>query len=261
MIRKSRKWRQLGAQSLAQEPHCSAALQVAEYQQAMEQSWVWSELHQVRNVHPSFHRGLWLGTIYSAIETFVLKGRVTERHCSEPASALRDQLLQGWWTFRTTRTDSESTLPAADCTPIEVSAQIEQARMSRTDCVQYPKPDGEVSFDLLTNLQRSGTYHDDDQPAHLKIKPELAEVPKVRESGVTGELTFAGQLTSFQKFGAPETRFCPAKVCVREKGLGQRLDSAVQSFAKEREGGGLGPATYLCAVCAVKVYESRPFIG
>lgn len=131
------------------------------YQQAMEESWVWSELKEVRNIHPSFHNGLWLGLLYSGIETFILKGK-------------------GWWTFRNSTTNSEATKPAAECTPIE-----------------YPKPDGEISFDLLTNLQRSGTYHDDDQPAHLKVKPELANVPKD---------------ISYQTYGAPETRFCPAKV-------------------------------------------------
>jgi len=53
-----------------------------------------------------------------------------------------------------------------------------------------------LTFDLLTNLQRSGTNHDHDQPAHLKIKPGMEDAP----------------LHSFQKYGAPEERFCPAKV-------------------------------------------------
>ena len=53
------------------------------------------------------------------------------------------------------------------------------------------------TFDLLENLSRAGVYHDDDQVAHLRIKPELADVPK-------GE--------SMEVYAAPETRFCPAKV-------------------------------------------------
>lgn len=36
--------------------------------------------------------------------------------------------------------------------------------------IEYPKPDGVLSFDLLTNLARSGTNHEGDQPAHLRIK-------------------------------------------------------------------------------------------
>jgi len=61
----------------------------------------------------------------------------------------------------------------------------------------YPKPDGVISFDLLTNLQRSGTNHNEDQPCHLQIKPELKHIP---------------EKVSYQEFAAPETRFCPAKV-------------------------------------------------
>jgi electron-transferring-flavoprotein dehydrogenase len=62
--------------------------------------------------------------------------------------------------------------------------------------IVYPKHDGVLTFDLLTNLQRSGTNHDHDQPAHLKIKKDMQDAPKV----------------SYMKFGAPEERFCPAKV-------------------------------------------------
>jgi electron-transferring-flavoprotein dehydrogenase len=62
--------------------------------------------------------------------------------------------------------------------------------------IEYPKHDGVLTFDLLTNLQRSGTNHDHDQPAHLKIKSDKTDVPNL----------------SFQKYGAPEERFCPAKV-------------------------------------------------
>ena len=83
------------------------------------------------------------------------------------------------WTFAHRKRDADTTLPKAQCKPIE-----------------YPKHDGVLTFDLLTNLQRSGTNHDHDQPAHLKIKPEKADVPNI----------------SYSKYGAPEERFCPAKV-------------------------------------------------
>ena len=83
------------------------------------------------------------------------------------------------WTFAHRQRDADTTLPKAQCKPKE-----------------YPKHDGVLTFDLLTNLQRSGTNHDHDQPAHLKIKPDKVDVPSV----------------SYQKYGAPEERFCPAKV-------------------------------------------------
>ena len=59
------------------------------------------------------------------------------------------------------------------------------------------KPDGKLTFDILDNLVRTGVKHDHDQPSHLRVKPELMHVAK-------GE--------SFEKFGGPESRFCPAKV-------------------------------------------------
>ena len=42
--------------------------------------------------------------------------------------------------------------------------------MSECTKIDYPKPDGVLSFDLLTNLARSGTAHEADQPAHLKLR-------------------------------------------------------------------------------------------
>jgi len=68
---------------------------------------------------------------------------------------------------------------------------------SKYQPIQYPKPDGVLTFDLLTNLQRSGTGHREDQPAHLRLKPALARVPVD---------------VSFKQFAGQEQRFCPAKV-------------------------------------------------
>jgi electron-transferring-flavoprotein dehydrogenase len=63
--------------------------------------------------------------------------------------------------------------------------------------IEYAKPDNVLTFDILENLVRTGVKHEHDQPSHLRIKPEFVEVPR-------GE--------SMEVFGAPETRFCPAKV-------------------------------------------------
>jgi electron-transferring-flavoprotein dehydrogenase len=115
------------------------------YEPALRASWINEELYAVRNIHPSFSKfgGLFGFAIYSAIDSFLLRGRAP-------------------WTFThgDGKSDAERTKPAAECKEIE-----------------YPTPDGELSFDILTNLQRSGTYHEDNQPAHLRVKPELADVP------------------------------------------------------------------------------------
>ena len=149
-----------------------AGLELAGYQQALERSWVWDELRGVRNYHPSFKLGLLPGMLYSGLSAFALKGR-------EP------------WTFRNSLPDSAKTAPAIGHAPIA-----------------YPKPDGVLSFDLLTNLARSGTNHEADQPAHLRVRAGMEAVPSD---------------VSLATFGAPESRFCPAKVyefvdkkCVRD---------------------------------------------
>jgi len=63
--------------------------------------------------------------------------------------------------------------------------------------IDYPKHDGKLTFDLLTNLTRSGTSHDHDQPSHLVIKDGLDSIPVD---------------LSLSKYDGPEQRFCPAKV-------------------------------------------------
>eukprot|EP01035_Chromulina_nebulosa_P020661 gene20661-26788_t len=83
------------------------------------------------------------------------------------------------WTLPNHTPDSQRTKPAKQFKEID-----------------YPKPDNIITFDLLTNLQRSGTYHDD-QPSHLRIKDNLKHIPS--EVSIT---TYAG----------PEQRFCPAGV-------------------------------------------------
>ena len=66
--------------------------------------------------------------------------------------------------------------PAADCKEIE-----------------YPKPDGEISFDLLSSVALTGTNHDHDQPAHLTLKNDSVPVDR-----------------NWEIFKGPEAQFCPA---------------------------------------------------
>jgi len=137
-----------------------AGIEVDGYQTAMEESWVYEELKEVRNCHASFHFGTVPGMIYTAASTFFLKGK-------EP------------WTLPHTEPDSAKT-----------------GLVKNFEKIEYPKPDGKISFSLLDNLALSGTNHSE-QPSHLKIKPELAAVP---------------ESVSLQVHGGPEQNFCPAKV-------------------------------------------------
>lgn len=136
--------------------------ELTSYSAAVEDSWINEELYQVRNSHEAFSRwGVGGGLVYTGLTTHITQGK-------EP------------WTLAHTTRDADKTKECKSFEPIT-----------------YPPPDGKLTFDLLTNLQRSGTYHEDDQPSHLRIKPELGDVP---------------ENVSFQVYGGPEQRFCPAGV-------------------------------------------------
>jgi electron-transferring-flavoprotein dehydrogenase len=134
------------------------AAEVTDYRARLEKSWLWQELADVRNIRPSFHAGLWGGLLYSAFDTLILRGKAP-------------------WTFHN-RSDHTALKPARDCTKIT-----------------YPKPDGVISFDRLSSVFLSNTNHDEDQPAHLKLRnPDVAIN------------------TNLVLYAAPETRYCPAGV-------------------------------------------------
>ena len=86
------------------------------YQKSYEESWVAKELYTSRNFKSGFDKGLYVGLLHGGLTQHLTKGK-------EP------------WTLKHTGKDSEKTLPADLFEPIE-----------------YPKPDGKITFDLLTNL-------------------------------------------------------------------------------------------------------------
>lgn len=113
-----------------------APLDMASYQSAIDNSWVMEELKEVRNLRPSFHSplGFFGGIAYSGLDSLILKGRVP-------------------WTFHHPGEDYAQTKKAENYKPID-----------------YPAPDGELSFDILTSVSRTGTNHTEDQPVHLVVK-------------------------------------------------------------------------------------------
>ena len=111
---------------------------VEAYPQALKDSWMWRELRTVRNIRPSFHSGLWAGIAYSAVDTYLLRGRAP-------------------WTFKH-KEDHAQLKPASACPPIV-----------------YPKPDGVITFDKLSSVFLASTNHEEDQPIHLRLtNPEVA---------------------------------------------------------------------------------------
>lgn len=136
------------------------------YNSEVRNSWVGEELWQVRNVRPSFNLfgpklSMLGGLAYSGLDTMLLKGKTP-------------------WTFHYKHTDAEATEPASKYEPIK-----------------YPKHDNELTFDLLTNVARTGTYHQEDERNHLRVK----------DNDVAGY----GE-KSWSKYKGLEQRFCPAGV-------------------------------------------------
>jgi electron-transferring-flavoprotein dehydrogenase len=147
------------------------------YPASLKASWVWDELSSVRNIRPGFTKGLVVGMANGALETYVLRGK-------------------GPWTLKH-HPDNESLRPAAASTPID-----------------YPKPDGKVSFDRLSSVFLSNTNHEENQPAHLTLKD--ASVPVAHNLAL---------------YDAPEQRYCPAGVyeIVREGSAPPRLQINAQN--------------------------------
>ncbi len=116
----------------------STSKEAVAYQDKFDKSWLHDELHQVRNIRPSFRWGLYGGIAYSAIDTYLFRGKAP-------------------WTLKN-HADHTALKPAAQCTPIV-----------------YPKPDGVISFDRLTSVFLSATNHEEHQPCHLRLKD--ASVP------------------------------------------------------------------------------------
>ena len=145
--------------ALLQANPAAQGLEASGYSASFKQSWLHEELHQVRNIRPSFRWGLWPAMIYSAIDTFLFRGKAP-------------------WTLRHKHADHEALRPASECTRID-----------------YPKPDGVLTFDRLSSVFISNTNHSEDQPPHLKLKD--ASVP----------ISF-----NLAKYDAPEQRYCPAGV-------------------------------------------------
>lgn len=104
-----------------------------DYSTDLKKSWVWQELHQARNIRPAMRWGLLPGLAYSALDTYLLRGKAP-------------------WTFR----------QHADYTQLKLAADSKQ--------ITYPKHDNQVTFDLANSLYLTNSQHDENQPCHLKLK-------------------------------------------------------------------------------------------
>jgi electron-transferring-flavoprotein dehydrogenase len=129
------------------------------YAEAFRASWVDDELYRARNFKPLMKKGLHLGSVLFGIDQNLFRGRAP-------------------WTLHVRKPDNETLKPKDQCRPID-----------------YPKPDGTLTFDRLTDVSFSNTNHEENQPVHLVLKDPDVPVDY-----------------NLARFDAPEQRYCPAGV-------------------------------------------------
>ena len=130
------------------------------YEDNLQKSWLQKELYKARNFGPLLHKfGNLVGPFLAAIDQFIFRGNLpfTLNHPTPDYACLEDA----------------SKMPKID----------------------YPKPDGVISFDKLSSVYLSNTTHEEDQPCHLKLKDENIPIS-----------------VNLPKYAEPAQRYCPAGV-------------------------------------------------
>ena len=145
------------------------------YPQAFESSWLHAELRRARNFKLWYTHGRLIGNLMTGVEQWLL-----------PKLGINSPP----WTLHGHTPDHACLKPAAQCPRID-----------------YPSPDGKLTFDRLSSVFLSNTHHEENQPAHLTL----------RDTSVPVRINLA-------QYAGPESRYCPAAVYefVEENGQ-QRL--------------------------------------
>jgi len=134
--------------------------EIVEYSDAYQSSWAWAELHEQRNFGPAMHKwGNFLGGAYTFVDLNLFSGKLP-------------------WTLHDQKPDHAQLKPTSASAPIE-----------------YPKPDGKISFDKLSSVFLSNTNHEEDQLCHLQL----------RDNNIPVSVNLA-------QYNEPAQRYCPAGV-------------------------------------------------
>jgi len=150
----------LAAEAVAEALAGARPAEPASYEDRFRASWLCEELRGARNIRPGFARfGMWGGFVHAAIDTVLLRGKAP-------------------WTLSHPHADHEGMRTAAAATPID-----------------YPKPDGKLTFDRNASVFVSNTNHEEDQPSHLRLRDPARAIA-----------------INWDQFRSPETRYCPAGV-------------------------------------------------
>jgi len=151
--------------------------ELSNYEDSFYTSWAGKELEKARNFRPGFKYGLIVGTILGALDQIIFRG-------SAP------------WTINLDHADHLATKPA-----------------NKVEKIVYDKPDGNLTFDRLTNLAFSGTNHQENQPIHLKILDDSIPIKH-----------------NLPIYDSPEQLYCPAGVYeIIENNGGKKLQINAQN--------------------------------
>ncbi len=152
--------------------------ELSSYPAAFNKSWLHEELNKSRNFKQWFKKGRTVGTLMTGIEQWLFKGKMP-------------------WTIGHSKPDHACLQPAAECARID-----------------YPKPDGKLTFDRLSSVFISNTNHEENEPIHLTLKDDTIPVS-----------------VNLAKYAGPEARYCPAGVYefVKTETGGDRLQINAQN--------------------------------
>lgn len=136
------------------------AAELTDYTERFKDSDLYAELHATRNFSSGFHKfGFWIGSALVFIEQNIFRGKFP-------------------LTFHDHSQDHSQLKPAAECNKID-----------------YPKPDGEITFDKLSSVFLSNTNHEENQPCHLTLKDSSVPIA-----------------VNLPLYDEPAQRYCPAGV-------------------------------------------------
>lgn len=130
----------------------------ASYDAIFRESWLYQELNQIRNIRPGFNKGLLFGLANAGLSTYITRGK-------EP------------WTLK------------------HHADHLQLKKKSEVTKIDYPTPDGVISFDRLSSVYLSNTNHDEKQPIHLHLKDASIAID-----------------VNLKLYDSPESRYCPAAV-------------------------------------------------
>ncbi|MDH3337705.1 MAG: electron transfer flavoprotein-ubiquinone oxidoreductase [Gammaproteobacteria bacterium] len=134
--------------------------ELGDYEEGVKASWVYKELHRGRNFGPALVKlGTFWGAAFTFIDQNIFFGKLP-------------------FTWRNPKLDHESLMKAAEA-----------------EAIDYPKPDGVITFDRLSSVFLSSTNHEEDQPSHLKLKDDSIPID-----------------FNLPTYDEPAQRYCPAGV-------------------------------------------------